>query len=263
MTPVRLERPAAHQSWGRVLSALMFRELLMRFGVYRLGLLWALIEPAAHVGVLLFIFGSAARSVLPVEQVIPFAFIGVCAYLAFRSGVERAGGSLESSRALLSFRQVTPAAMVLARSLVEQLTLTAVLAGGLAILSASVGLPWANPSLFFAAFACLSLLVWGCGLMVAVAVSFFPSVRKVIGFAMRGLYLVSGVLFPLTVLPRQWAEVLSWNPLLQAIEMMREGVLGRASHPSVSLPFLALCAVASVFLGLALMRVLHRELEPA
>jgi capsular polysaccharide transport system permease protein len=263
MTPIRLRTPSPWQSWHRVLAALVHREMVMRFGIYRLGLLWALLEPAAHVAALLAVLGFATRSFMPTGDPVTFAFLGVCAYRMLRSGVERAAGALESSRALLSYRQVTPAALVIARSAVEQGTVLFVLVAGLCALSAYRGLAWPDPLQFVLTLLGLAVLILGVGLFLAVSIAFLPAIRKLVSFGMRALYLASGVLFPLSVLDARVSDVLVFNPLLQAVELLREATLGWPAHVGVSLSYLWACALVSVFFGLALMRVFRRELEPA
>lgn len=263
MNPVRLATPSAWQAWRRVIAALIVRETAMRFGVYRLGLAWAVLEPAAHVAVLLAVLGVAARTLMPTGDPVAFAFIGVCAYLTLRSGLERGAGALESARTLLSFRQVTPAALVIARSAVEQGTLLAVLVAGLLALGAWSGPAWPDPLQFALAWLALAALTLGLALVTAVAAAFMPALRKLLTFGLRGLYLVSGVFFPLSAVNAQTAELLAWNPLAQVIELAREAALGWPAHASTSLAYVWGWALVSVFAGLALMRVLRRELEPA
>ncbi|HDR2511236.1 TPA: ABC transporter permease, partial [Enterobacter roggenkampii] len=46
-------------------KALFLREIKTRFGKYRLGYFWAILEPAAHLLVLLAIFGYIKNRTMP------------------------------------------------------------------------------------------------------------------------------------------------------------------------------------------------------
>lgn len=50
----------------RVISALVRRETRAHFGEYRLGYLWAIIEPGAHLGALMILFIYVLRRHIPV-----------------------------------------------------------------------------------------------------------------------------------------------------------------------------------------------------
>lgn len=261
--PIELVKKSGLFYLNQTLFALIYRELLLRFGVYKLGLVWALLEPAVHVAILLVIFGSAAKSILSSEQIILFAFIGVCGYLLFRTAVEKSSASLESSRVLLSFRQITPFSLVFSRAIVEIVTLTIVFLIGIFFLTFYLSQEWNSFILFLACLGLLYILVIGYGLIIAVTSSFFPSIKKFNSFFMRALYLLSGVFYPSVILSDTIFNYLSWNPLLHCIELMRQGLLGVDVHAGISFYYFAIVSIFSLFLGLSLTLVFKRELEPS
>lgn len=68
--------------------------------------------------------------------------------------------------------------------------------------------------------------VWGLGLLSAGAMVTFRRGGGAIGLAATGLGLMSGVYFPLSVLP-QWIEtIVRYNPLAIAIDATREALIG-------------------------------------
>lgn len=64
-------------------KALFLREIKTRFGKYRLGYLWAVLEPAGHLLILLTIFGYVMHRTMPdisfpvflINGLIPFLYL--------------------------------------------------------------------------------------------------------------------------------------------------------------------------------------------
>ena len=77
------------------IRALLLRELQTRFGQYRLGYVWVLLEPLLTIGFKLLIFGSLMQRVLSGISYEIFLVNGILPFFMFRSGV------MQSLRALL------------------------------------------------------------------------------------------------------------------------------------------------------------------
>lgn len=65
------------------IRALFLRELQTRFGQFRLGYLWVLLEPLLTIGVMVILFGSIMHKILPgiryeiflINGIIPFFYV--------------------------------------------------------------------------------------------------------------------------------------------------------------------------------------------
>lgn len=104
--------------------------------------------------------------------------------------------------------------------------------------------------------------VWGLGVVGAAAILTFRRGSGVVGLAAVGLALVSGVYFPLELLPGWIVEIARLNPIALAIDGMRESLLGGASWSSVAPTLLALApmSVLSLAVGVLAFRLaLRRE----
>ncbi len=104
--------------------------------------------------------------------------------------------------------------------------------------------------------------VWGLGVASAATILTFRRGGGLIATATLGLALLSGVYFPIDLLPAWLVGIAELNPVALAIEGMREALLGGAGWGDVlpSAGVLAAMAVASLTLGQAAFRAaLRRE----
>ncbi|WP_198414646.1 ABC transporter permease [Chromobacterium phragmitis] len=253
----------AHHGWGVMRSsvhALFLRELKTRFGEYRLGYLWALLEPVAHMVVMLAIIGYLLHRTMPDISFPIFLLCGIVPYALFSNIATRSLNAVEANRGLFSYRPVHPVDAVLARSLLECLIQTscfAVLLLILWLLGESMRLN-DIPGLI-AIWLALALLSQGIGFVFMVLGHAFKAADKILPILIKPLYFASGVMFSLHIIPAEYRWLVDWNPLLHAFELMRHAVFPGYPLYGVSLSYLWLCALAMSFVGL----LLYKAREPA
>ncbi|MEP6588756.1 MAG: ABC transporter permease, partial [Polaromonas sp.] len=113
----------------------------------------------------------------------------------------------------------------------------------------------ADPLAVLEAFFGLWLVGLGFGLMTSVAVEMVPELGRVIKLIMMPLYMISGVMFPISIVPQPYRDWLLFNPVAHGLEAVR---LGFAPHyhavPELSIAYIYGFALVSIFLGLALHR---------
>ena len=103
--------------------------------------------------------------------------------------------------------------------------------------------------------------VWGLGVATAALLLTFKRGGGLVGLGFVAVGLLSGVYFPLDLLPGWLTAIAEANPIAHAIEAMRDSLLGQASLASV-LPTVALlipCSVASLALGVGVFRLAVRR----
>jgi capsular polysaccharide transport system permease protein len=236
-----------------VVFALFVRELKTRFGKYRLGYVWALIEPLVHVIVLSAIWSILGRTEFMGIPVPLFLVTGIVPFLFFRSVVSRGINAIEANRGLFGFRQVRPVDTVLARILLESIVyflayLVLLFIGGW-FLGYDVSMH--NPLGLIAVNALLFFLSLGLGLLSAVYGALYPEIMKLVPMILlRPLYFISGILFPLYMIPSDYHSWLLWNPLLHVVELNHAYFFRSFESPETSLMFVFISAVTSLTLGL-------------
>jgi ABC-2 type transport system permease protein len=98
--------------------------------------------------------------------------------------------------------------------------------------------------------------VWGLGVASAAAIMTFRRGGGVMGIGVVALGLLSGIYFPLTLLPGWLQTIADLNPVAHAINGMRDALLGGAGWSEIApdLVVLAPLSVGSLCLGLYLFR---------
>jgi capsular polysaccharide transport system permease protein len=238
-----------------VLFALLIRELKTRFGRYRLGYVWALLEPAAHVLVLTTIFGIfRSRTVDGIDYPVFFA-AGIVPWFMFSNMVSRGMTAVSANQGLFGYRQVKAADALIARMLLEGLIHLAVL-GTLLLIAFWIGyrVEVHDPLGLLAALLLLYGFGFGCALMACVTATLYEETQKFIPMLMRPLYFVSGIFFSLSTIPSEYRIYLLWNPILHALELVRKTMFPSFDIAGASWQYLAIAAVSTLCLGLALYR---------
>lgn len=240
--------------------ALLLRELKTRFGEYRLGYLWAPLEPAAHMAILLLVLGFIVQRALPGMSFPVFLANGIVPYMLFRNIALRSLNAIEANRGLFNYRPVLPLDAVLARALLESLTYALVYIMLMSCLwLAGEAIQPSKLPLLAMAWMLLSLLALAWGLICMVLGHAFKAVDKLLPILMKLLYFLSGILFPLSLIPAEYRWLVEWNPLLHAFELMRHAVMPNYPLSDDSLSYLFAWTLVLLFASLSL----YKGREPA
>ena len=247
-----MQKRSSWQIQKAVFFALFVRELQTRFGKYRLGYLWALIEPLSHIIVLSVLFSFISR-----EGVggIPFPLFfgtGILTFFAFQSLVLTSINSITSNRGLLGYRQVKSSDTIITRSLLELTILIAVM-----FVLAFIGGWFLNYSVIphdplraLLVFLVMGVFGLGVGFLSAVIGALHEEWAKFITHIIRPLYFISGVMFPIQAIPEQYHHYLLWNPLLHGLEEFRSAYFQDYPQVDTSLSYVAIWALLALFCGL-------------
>ncbi len=241
-------------------KALFLREIKTRFGKYRLGYFWAILEPAAHLLVLLAIFGYIKNRTMPDISFPVFLLNGLIPYFIFSHIATRSIGAIEANQGLFNYRPVRPIDTIIARTILE----TIIYVGVYIVLMTTVGLVGEQFSLshiitLTITWILLVVFSFGIGLIFMVVGNTFPEAEKFLPIIIKPLYFVSCVMFPLHAIPENYWPYFLWNPIVHAIELSRESVVSSYTSGDVSLGYLALSAMIALFIGL----IVYRKAEEA
>lgn len=243
--------------------ALFLREMRTRFGRYRLGYVWAVLEPAAHVLILMAIFGYVLGRTLPGIPFSAFLVVGVVTWFLFNNIATRSLGAVEANASLFNYRPVKPADTILARAVLESVIHFVVFA---CLMSVIWGMDdgfrpaKADWLMAFGVFLLLAIMSIGVGILLMVLGSKSREADKVVPILLRPLYFVSGVFFSLGHVPTEYHAYLLWNPILHAIELERAALFPGYDAGGASLAYLIAATLVAFTLGLALYRSNEREM---
>lgn len=250
--------------WGiqrRVVSALMLRELVTRFGRENIGFLWIMAEPllfALLVGVLWrFMKGPEEHGV----SVIAFVATGYIPLTLFRQTLQRAVRVFSVNGSLLYHRQIQVLDFIFVRFFVELVgAMMAYLF--IAILLIAVGefpVP-ANLGIFLVGWFYYAWFVLAMALCLAPLSEQSDILEKLIPLTTYIAIPFSGTFTMMSWLTPPAQAVLYYSPFVHAMEMMRDGIFGSGvdAEYSFTVPTTA-CLVLTLF-GLILCRRVRRHL---
>jgi capsular polysaccharide transport system permease protein len=240
---------------GRVLGALVIREMSAKFGRSVGGYAWAIAEPLGGIVLLSVAFSLALRSPPLGTDFLLFYSTGIVPFYMFNTMSRGVAGAVKTNKGLLNYPVVTTLDAVLAKFVLNLLTVTLIgtlLLGGVILLTGvEVNLDFAAIAL---AGACAALLGLGLGAVNCVLFGLYPTWQNVWSVLTRPLFLVSGILFLFESAPPAFQAVLWWNPLVHVISLMRAGFYGAYDPHFVSVPYVLGIALALFVTGAYLLR---------
>ena len=117
-----------------------------------------------------------------------------------------------------------------------------------------------DPLIALAALVGLWLFGLGYGLVTSVGMRLVQDLGHIFQILMMPLYLISGVIVPISSIPLPYREWLLWNPLVHGLELVRLGFFPHYHTVDVSFSYLYAWVLCSLALGMALYRGLETRL---
>ena len=262
---VRMKPGGTGTSWpratARTIFALILREMSTRYGRSPGGYLWAVLEPLGMILILSIGFSLLVRTPSLGTSFVLFYATGYLPFQLFQSAARFVGSALKFSRPLLAYPAVSWIDAVLARFILNLLTMLLVsyliLTGAAVILGIRLTVDFAP---LFLAYGFAALLGLGVGLVNSVLTGFVPVWDSIWSITTRPLFIASGILFLYEELPPLAQGILWWNPLIHVTALSRAGFFPLYRPDFVSLTFLALTALPLCFLGLVFMQRYHKDI---
>lgn len=247
----------------RVVRALVIREMRTRFGEARLGYGWAILEPVLHIALLSVVFALVMHGRPPIgSEFFIFYFTGLLPYHVFVHASSAMAHAITGNAPLLQLPLVTTFDVILARGLLEFVTdvvVAILLLAGFAVLGLQAApAQFVTPAVALVATAALG---FGIGFVNAVATVFVRSWERLYAQVARALYFASGIFYVPAAMPDWVRDLLSWNPLLHAIDWFRSGFFDTYQPHWLDRNYLLLSAVLAMLTGLALHGAFRRKLS--
>ena len=256
-TPLRGRRFAA----GRVVTALVLREMATRYGRSPGGYVWAVLEPVGFIAILSVAFGLVMHTPPLGRSFLLFYATGFLPFHLYQSLHGTISASIRFSRPLLMFPAVTWLDAVIARFVLNLLTGLVVIAlvlGGVLVVERVAVLP--DLPALVVALGLTAFVGLGVGTLNCLLFGLFPLWETIWGIAMRPLILISGVFFLVEDLPRAVQAVLWFNPLVHLIALMRGAVYPTYASQYAAPLYPALIGAVALGLGLLFLRGWHKDI---
>ena len=224
-----------------VTRALIYRELITRASLVKFGYIGLLIEPLGIMAIFLTIFTLIRRrNVGGNLDILLFLVSGIVIYTLFNAIAIRSMNSMEANSSLFFYRQIQPIDTIFSRTIVEIViySLVFIILVALAFLIKEF-FYISDFALLVVSFLFLAIFSMGVGIFLMIATYRYEWVKSIVQFLQRPLWFLSGVFFSLNDVPQNIRPYISWNPILQSIELTRHSFSN--SYPlneAVSLTYL-------------------------
>lgn len=245
-----------------VVFGLLIRELKTRFGSYRLGYAWALLDPLLMIGAFSLILGGrAGPSGVGGAPAPLFIAVSYLPFLFFRNVVSKLQSAVSANIGLFCYRQVTPFATFVARFVLEMMV------GMVVGIILMLGLIWlefdaipADLLKVISGYILLMIFSFSLGIVFCVVGNLFQEANKFLNLLMMPLMFISCVMYPLNTIPTQYQHWFLWNPLVHAVELIRTGWIAGYNSSNVSWIYLSSMTLLLLTFAMSCYRLSHRRL---
>lgn len=245
----------------RVISALMIRELVTRFGRENIGFLWIMMEPllfAVLVGLLWrFMKGPEEHGV----SVVAFVASGYIPLTLFRNAVSRSVKVFTVNGSLLYHRQIKILDFIFVRFLIESIgAMMAFLFIGMILIALNEFPVPANMGALIAGWFLYCLFTFSLCLILAPLSEIGEVLEKFIPVTTYIMIPFSGTFYMTSWLTPEAQQAVLLSPFVHAMELMRHGIFGGRVNAiwDVSIPIGA--SIVLMIIGLAFCRRIRRDL---
>lgn len=247
---------------ARVVGALLIREVATRFGGKPGGYVWAILEPAAYIGIMTIVFGAIAHAPALGTSFIMFFATGYLSFMFYQGTAVFASAAVKVNKSLLTYPVVSPIDTVIARIILQTLTnalvCVIVFSGILATVHFQSQIRW---EYLFEAIAAMTVMAFGVACANAVLFPKFSLYEQVYQIVTRPLMLLSGVMYLPDGMPHPYREYLLWNPLCHATMLFREGFYPEYRGPALSVSYLWIFSIMALVIGFLIFTLGTRTLR--
>lgn len=262
-----MSRPTARrtpfQIMQDVLFALVLREYLTRFGSRRMGAFWEVFEPMINIAFMMFIFTVIRARSMPGMDMPMFLLTGMIPFFLMRNIIFKLMDSIGANQALFAYPNIKIFDTYVARVLVEISISSTVYLLFIFIFGFWFGYDVlvAHPLEWLWSLSVGILFAFALGVTFSIITVIAPNVKSFIRILFLPLYMVSGVIFPLWIIPEKYLPWLLWNPFAHIVSNIREGVFTTYPIiPGVSQTYPFICTLIALFVALGLYRIRRQRL---
>jgi capsular polysaccharide transport system permease protein len=248
---------------ARVISALLMREIITRFGRHNIGFMWLFLEPMSFtlgIAALWTATKAAHGSNLPI---VAFAVTGYSSVLLWRNSANRCAKAIEPNLSLLYHRNVRVLDIFVSRLILEMAGATISL---IVITLVFMALGWMEPPadvlMMAVAWGLLAWFAIGLGLIIGAVSERSEMFERIWHTVTYLMFPMSGAVFMVDWLPTRAQELVMWLPMVHGVEMLRHGYFGSTVRTYENPAYFICVNMVFMLIGLAMVRETGRRVEP-
>ena len=249
----------------QALFLLVRRDLSQKYRKFRLGYLWAILEPLGMSVTMWFVFeillGGRKMGQQPYYL---FLTVAILPWWWFTSGIS------SSTRALIGFSRTLPVSVLPTQFSVVRVLITRTFdfLFSLPLILFAMVITWTFPGInigfFLVAFLIQLVLMYGLSMLVASVSVLVPDFARIVRIVLRAAFYLSPVLYSLALVPENARSAAALNPLAGILTLYRVGWWPDEHVPmigyGISFGVAALCLIAGI---VTFRRLEHRILKEA
>jgi capsular polysaccharide transport system permease protein len=237
--------------WLDVIYAIFLREVKSNSSD-KFGIAWTVVSTVVFIFMLSYLRGAIEGGDTHGIPTLFFMVYGMILVQFFLGLVGSVSSAIKKHKPLYAFRQVQPISSILAITLFECLVkVFVIIVIGVVCFIFQFDIHISDPLSLLLNLLKVAIFSMSIGVIFALAACFVPEVDKIKVLLLRPMFFISGVFFSLQDVPQKYWPYLTWNPVLQAIELTRYAVYPQYGNAGVSDLYLNIFTLTSLGLALA------------
>ena len=248
---------------ARIIKALLFREIITRYGRKNIGFLWLFVEPLVFtlgISALWFLVkGVASDSVTPFA----FALTGYSTVLLWRNGANRCVLAVEPNQALMFHKNVQLIDIYLSRLFLEMIgvTMSFIILFFIFYFFGQIELPKDLMKVIFG-WALLNWFALALGIFIGCLTELYTFVEKIWHPLTYIMFPLSGALFFVSWLPIPVREFILYIPMVHLVELIREGFFGTVINDFYyDIGYFTMFTTCLSLLSIILLSILNKRIQ--
>jgi capsular polysaccharide transport system permease protein len=245
---------------GRVISALVVREAVARFGHQSLGFFWVMAEPLLFSGAVMILWAFSAHAHLEEIGVVLFVLTGYSSLMVWRHFMSRSVRLMRSQASLMFHAQVRPFDVIVAVAALDVVgNLAAFLVAYVPLATFELVPPPTDLALAAAGWVMIGWFCFACGLVVAGLSELWGPVDKFMNAFLYMTIPLTGAFTLVDWLPQKARDAMLYSPLVHAVEMFRAGLFPPDVRTYFDVEYLIWSCAIITAVGLQMMFIGYRK----
>lgn len=217
-----------------------------------LGFIWWVLEPLMYLAIFYVVFSKIKQ--VKTENFVQFLLVGLIFWQWFKSSISQSSSIVLNQLNLLRQIKIPAWLFPVIKISANTFKFSIVFCLLLAFLWATGFNPKLNYFYSIEIIFVQFLLINGIVLCLASIVPFVPDIRVIVDNLMIGMFFVTGIFFPITMIPQPLQSYLYLNPMAKVISNAREVLINNNPPNHMDLLYVALIGIVFILIGLQLFK---------
>jgi lipopolysaccharide transport system permease protein len=217
-----------------------------------LGYIWWILEPLMYLAIFYVVFANIRQ--VKTENFVQFLLIGLILWQWFKSSISQSASVIIYQINLLRQVRIPAWLFPVIKVSANTFKFTIVFVVLILFLWITGFIPSLNYLYMLEIILLQFLLINGVVLCLASVVPFIPDIRVIVDNLLLGLFFVTGIFFPITMIPEPIQSYLNLNPMVRIIQNARTVLIQQQPPDQLDLLYVLLVSLLLLVIGLHLFK---------